>query len=233
LYFKLGGSLLGFILAVIIARFIPGKIFAYLLMVASFIIASLFIPTIASRVDNKTYLKKTDAQFQNSIQALDFTPYSPTYTPAGMPVTPPTLNGYEGGELSRPNITFKIGEMEAKEDGAVPNQTAIINPPSHCDLATIWFNMGRPILTSFDIQRSQSKTYPCASIGMAPAGNTIYSYHSGQSTFFYTQLGTTNIMLGFDDINGAAYTDQLQADVFKIMTSLVTVPSSSLVKGSP
>lgn len=189
--------------------------------------------TIRSTSDNE---KSREQAFETARRQLDFSVYYPAYQSSILPASVPELNGYDSpikSILVNPHITYTLGTAQVTESAMLKNQEKIMDFTYNCDIATLARVMqSEPEVSSYKITQSLDNPQHCVTAQTLPTGENIYFSQRGQWTYFYVKLGTTNIVIEFDNIKPDQYDDTRKQEVLKIINSLQIISLNKIQRGN-
>lgn len=201
---------------------------------------SLFFitPAVTYSGDLRHYTAVDNTTFNNTLSTLNFTVYYPTYHSSILPASPAKLNGYSKSGFTNPTVTFLLGIGQVKESGPIANQDKIMNSSTGACLPYLIFSsMEKPKgVNSQDMPEGPVNNYMRCNTLVTQSGLKVYYSNSsadGQTTYFYTQIKNTNIVISFDNfMQTKKYNDSQQSEVLKVIDSLQPLSKSQLSKGS-
>lgn len=191
-------------------------------------------PQIISAVQYKENTEKSEMLFKDSLKNLDFEVFYPSYVPASMELSDPILDDYTNRQYANKNVQFTLDRIEVTQGALLGNQDRIMNFTDHCDISLILSTTLRnPKISEREVKRSLSRPTTCNLVATTVSGKKIYTEESGQWVWFYTQIGSTNIVFEFDRINGQEYDPSFQPEIIKIIDSLEILDKDKVKRGSP
>lgn len=226
-------ALLVTVLAYIMMGRVKNTVIAWSLVVFTIGIALYIQPRIVSTIVRQQSHAKSEELFKDTLESLTFEVYYPTYLPTGMKLSEPVIYGYSQNRYSNIYAQYNIDRIEITQGGLLGKQNQIMNFTNHCDIPVVLSNvLQSPTIRDRDIERSIQRPHGCNLIATTVSGKKVYFEERGQWVWFYTQLGSTNIIFKFDRINGQEYDAELQLEILKVIDSMQALDKDRLVRGS-
>ena len=199
-----------------------------------FVGSSLYVtPLLVRPVETKQVESKEASVFANAVNSLGFTPYHPTYESSLYPATPPVLNGYGGSPYSNRTVDFKLGKVWVRQGALLTGQDKVMNFVNNCDIHTIWSTMDtHTSVPQRDVDRSLDNFKKCKVVHETPLGNKVYLQSIGKSAYFYIKIGTTNLVIVFDESYRNEYDPSKLPELTKVIDSLEPLDVSRIQKGN-